>query len=74
MLAQSSCLSANDRHLHFGLGAENKASLKIRWPNGGQEKIAEVAADRLVVIREGSGIVRTERFAAAPGRGAAKHR
>ena len=74
MLAQSSCLSANDRHLHFGLGAENKASLKIRWPNGGQEKIAEVAADRLVVIREGSGIVRTERFAAAPDRDAAKQR
>jgi hypothetical protein len=74
VLAQSSYLSANDRRLHFGLGAESKASLEIRWPNGGQEKIADVAADRLVVIREGSGVIRTERFAAAPGRDAAKHR
>jgi hypothetical protein len=62
VLAQSSYLSVNDRRLHFGLGAATTASLEIRWPNGGLEKIADVAADRLVVIREGSGVVRTERF------------
>ena len=62
VLAQSSYLSVNDRRLHFGLGAETAATLEIHWPNGGRETIANVAADRLVVIREGSGIVRTERF------------
>jgi len=63
--AQSSYLSANDRRLHFGLGAEKSANLEIRWPNGKQEKIADVAANQLVVIREGSGIVRRESFPAA---------
>ena len=62
VLAQSSYLSVNDRRLHFGLGSAITASVEIRWPNGGHENIADVAADRLVVIREGSGVVRTERF------------
>src|SRR6185436_3497243 len=54
VLAQSSYLSANDRRLHFGLGAETQASLEIRWPNGREEKLADVDADQLVVVREGS--------------------
>jgi len=62
VLAQSSYLSVNDRRLHFGLGTETKASLEIRWPNGKEEKMADVAADQMVVIREGSGIVRKESF------------
>lgn len=63
VLAQSSYLSVNDRRLHFGLGASTTANLEILWPNGGRESIADVAADQLVVIREGSGIVRSEHFA-----------
>ena len=62
VLAQSSYLSVNDRRLHFGLGQETVASLEIRWPNGNEEKVADVAADCLVVIREGSGIIRKESF------------
>jgi hypothetical protein len=62
VLAQSSYLSVNDRRLHFGLGAATMADLEIRWPNGGNELIEKVGADQLVVIREGSGIVRTEKF------------
>ena len=62
VVAQSSYLSVNDRRLHFGLGSAATASLEIRWPNGAVEKIAEVAAGQLVVIREGSGVIRTERF------------
>ncbi|MBZ5617200.1 MAG: CRTAC1 family protein [Acidobacteriia bacterium] len=62
VLAQSSYLSVNDRRLHFGLGAATSANLEIRWPNGALEKVADVSADRLVVIREGSGVIRTERF------------
>ena len=68
VLAQSSYLSVNDRRLHFGLGAATTANLEIRWPNGGRESIAKVAADQLVVIREGSGVVRSERFG-KPGAG-----
>jgi hypothetical protein len=66
VLAQSSYLSVNDRRLHYGLGQSVSADLLIRWPNGRQENIAGVAADRLVVIREGSGVVRTERFPPRP--------
>ena len=62
VLAQSSYLSVNDRRLHFGLGSAAAANLEIRWPNGGQEKVAGLAADQLVVIREGAGVIRKERF------------
>jgi enediyne biosynthesis protein E4 len=58
VLAQCSYLSVNDRRVHFGLGAETRASLQIRWPNGAREAIADVPADQLVVIREGSGVIR----------------
>src|SRR5450432_4037572 len=62
VLAQTSYLSVNDRRLHFGLGSAATADLEIHWPNGGIEKVANVAADQLVVIREGSGVIRTEHF------------
>ncbi len=62
MLSQASFYSANDPRLHFGLGAAEKADLEIRWPNGGTERIANVAADRLITVREGAGVVKTEAF------------
>ena len=60
--AQSSFYSANDRRLHFGLGTATFADLTIRWPNGLTEKIPNVEADQLVVIREGAGILRRQKF------------
>jgi hypothetical protein len=60
--AQSSFYSANDRRLHFGLGAATSADLVIRWPNGTTETIQGVEADQLVVIREGAGIQRKQAF------------
>jgi len=60
--AQSSFYSANDRRLHFGLGSAASADLTVRWPNGTTEKIGAVPADQLVVIREGAGILRTQKF------------
>jgi hypothetical protein len=60
--AQSSFYSANDRRLHFGLGGAATADLTIRWPNGQTEKIAAVEANHLVVVREGAGIDRRQRF------------
>jgi len=60
--AQSSFYSSNDRRLHFGLGNESSVDLTIRWTNGGTETIPNVAADQLVVIREGSGIIRKQKF------------
>lgn len=62
VLSQSSFYSVGDFRLHFGLGTAESADLEIRWPNGGNEMISKVAADRLVVIREGEGVIRTENF------------
>ena len=63
VLSQSSFYSASDSRLHFGMGTAEAADLEIRWPNGGQERVMNLAADQLVVIREGSGVIRKERFA-----------
>jgi enediyne biosynthesis protein E4 len=60
--AQSSFYSANDRRLHFGLGSATSATLTVRWPNGTTEKIGAVPADHLVVIREGAGVLRQQKF------------
>ena len=60
--AQSSFYSANDRRLHFGLGASSSVDLAIRWPSGATEEMRGVAADQLVVVREGGGIVSRQKF------------
>jgi len=65
VLSQSSFYSANDRRLHFGLGEETSADLEIRWPNGRVEKIPAVSADRLVVVKEGAGIVDSKPFSSS---------
>jgi enediyne biosynthesis protein E4 len=57
VLSQSGFLSVSDSRLHFGLGAAEFADLEIRWPNGRKESVAKVPADRLVVIKEGAGII-----------------
>ncbi len=66
VLSQSSFYSASDSRLHFGLGSASTADLEVRWPNGNIEKIAGVAADQLVTVREGSGVVKHERFGNRP--------
>ena len=60
--AQSSFYSVNDRRLHFGLGPAATADLNIRWTNGGTETIKGVAANQLVVIKEGAGVIRSEKW------------
>ncbi len=57
VLSQASYMSSNDPRLHFGLGAETTADAEVHWPSGTVEKYAGLAANRLVTIREGSGIV-----------------
>jgi hypothetical protein len=48
------------------LGQAVSADLLIRWPNGNQESVAGVAADQLVVVHEGSGVIRAEKFPPRP--------
>jgi hypothetical protein len=62
VLAQSSFYSANDRRLHFGLGAAEAADLTIRWTNGAVESLPGIAAGQLVIIREGKGVVAAKKI------------
>jgi hypothetical protein len=59
-LAASSFYSASDRRLHFGLGAATAADLEVRWTSGAVETVSNVAANQLVTIREGHGIIRKD--------------
>jgi hypothetical protein len=65
VLSQSSFYSASDSRLHFGLGDAESADIEIRWPNGQKERITKVRADQLVVVKEGSGIIKQEKFGKA---------
>jgi hypothetical protein len=59
---QSSFYSVDDRRLHFGLGKAQTADLEIRWASGQTENIARLSANQLVVVKEGSGVVKSERW------------
>jgi len=48
--------SQNDLRVHFGLGpAARVERLAVRWPNGLEEEWRDVAADHVLVLKEGSG-------------------
>jgi len=56
--AGSSYLGQNDLRLHFGLGAATNAErLEVQWPNGRTEVLQNVAANQIITIKEGNGIV-----------------
>jgi hypothetical protein len=51
----SSYLSASDKRVHFGLGADNTAQrIEIRWPSGIRQTIKDVVADQILQIDEPS--------------------
>lgn len=46
-------LSSSDPRVHFGLGGENRAeSIEIQWPGGSTLTMKDVAADRILTLRE----------------------
>jgi len=47
-----SYLSQSDLRLHFGLDQESHADLEIHWPNGKQQRLADVAANQALKIVE----------------------
>jgi hypothetical protein len=52
--------SQNDLRVHFGLGKARKVkTLEIRWPSGQAETLSDISPNQLVVVKEGSGVVRT---------------
>jgi hypothetical protein len=57
VLSQSSYYSCNDSRLHFGVGGAAAVDVDVYWPSGGRETYKAIAADQLVTLREGKGIV-----------------
>ena len=63
VMSGSSYISQNDLRLHFGLGQVKPADLvEVRWPLGLVESFKNVDANQLLVLQEGHGIVRREKF------------
>ena len=58
----SSYLSQNDPRLHFGVGeCAIVDRLEVSWPSGLIESYEDLPSNRVLVIREGSGIAPTAR-------------
>jgi len=59
VVSQSSYASFSDLRLFFGLGKEDRVKkITVRWPNGEQEIFPGAAADRTLLLVEGSGETR----------------
>jgi enediyne biosynthesis protein E4 len=52
-----SFLSQHDVRVRFGLGANKKVDVKVYWPSGVVDSLRDIAADRDIVVEEGSGLV-----------------
>jgi len=57
VLSQSSFYSSNDPRLHFGLGSFTTVDLSVYWPNGLRETFKRLAANQLITLKEGVGLV-----------------
>ena len=47
-----SYLSANDSRVHFGLGAQRRTDIEIRWPSGRRQVLENVDADQILEVKE----------------------
>jgi enediyne biosynthesis protein E4 len=51
--------SQNDLRVHFGLAEAAKVErLEVRWPSGLEEEWRDLAVDRILAVKEGSGKAR----------------
>jgi hypothetical protein len=63
-----SYMSASDPRIHFGLGKRTKIeSLQITWPSGHVDELTNVPVDKIIGVKEGTGIV-PRKFPKVPGR------
>ncbi len=69
VMSGSSYYSQNDLRLHFGLGSANKADrVEVSWPSGLKESFDNIAANQIVWIQEGLGLVKSDPFRVRSGR------
>jgi hypothetical protein len=56
--AGSSYLAQNDRRIHLGLDRARRVSrLEVLWPSGVIDTLDGVAANQIITVREGEGII-----------------
>jgi enediyne biosynthesis protein E4 len=61
--SSSGYFSQNDLRVHFGLEKAEKVDLlEIRWPSGTVETFKDIKANQLIFVKEGEGIIRTQKF------------
>jgi len=64
----SSYLAQNDLRAHFGIGSAAVAErLEVRWPDGSIEVIPAIAANQIVTVRQGKGLVNRAPFTRSGG-------
>ncbi len=65
----TSYASQNDLRLHFGLEKRTKIDLiEVRWPGGATEKITGAPVNKILILKEGQGIVAQKDFKPAARR------
>lgn len=58
-----SYLSSSDLRVHFGLGQHARIDrLEVRWPSGTRDVVTDQPADRILYVREGSGLVQAKPY------------
>jgi enediyne biosynthesis protein E4 len=58
-----SYMSQSDLRLHFGLGKAQKVDrLEVRWPSGQVDLLHDLAANQFLWIKEGAGLIRSEKI------------
>src|SRR5438876_658876 len=56
-----SYLSQNDLKLHFGLGSHATVDeITLRWPSGRVDRLRRVPSNRIIIVEEGKGLVRSQ--------------
>jgi hypothetical protein len=50
----SSYISQSDLRVHFGLGKAAAADIEVHWPSGAVDRLSNVKANQVVVIKEGT--------------------
>jgi hypothetical protein len=64
-----SYVSQNDLRLHFGLEKRTKIDLiEVRWPSGVIDKVTSASANKILIIKEGQGLVEQRDFKTAARR------
>jgi hypothetical protein len=62
----SGYLSMNPKEQHFGLGRSESANVHIIWPNGEQQDLENLAANRTYTLRQSENAQKTSRVEHRP--------